>query len=177
MTRHGGEKRHLVTIRLRVLEIINPGQLMHHAGEGRMGRHILDLRAVQPDFTAILETLDVARTCHGAQRCSGIERHVVPTFTVMPGVACLYGPSDLMAWYGINADNLTATLRAATLAVKWRHVRIIEGGIVNGQLFVRSDIPQGYHIQSDKGCVRGAGVVLRCPGRRVLRPHHVDVTT
>ena len=93
MPRRGGEKRHLVTIRLRVLEVINTGKLMHHAGEGRMGRDILDLLAVQPYFTAIFETLDVARTCHGAQRCSGIERHALCTFTVVPGVAWLYRPS------------------------------------------------------------------------------------
>jgi hypothetical protein len=62
----GGDKRHLIAICVRVLEVIDTGKLVNHAGEGRMRRDILDLLAVQPHFAAIFETLDVARTSHCA---------------------------------------------------------------------------------------------------------------
>src|SRR5262249_19929376 len=89
----GRDERHLLAIRLRVLEVIDAGQFVHHAREGQMRRDILDLLAVQPHFAAIFETLDVALTSHCAQRCRGIERHALCTFTFVPGMAWLYGSS------------------------------------------------------------------------------------
>src|SRR5215831_1777800 len=93
MASRGGDECHLIAIWLCVLEVIDTGKFMDHAREGRMRRDILDLLAIQPHFAAIFETLDVTRTSHCAQRCSGIERHALCTFTVVPGVAWLYGSS------------------------------------------------------------------------------------
>src|SRR5712691_2138561 len=87
MARRGRDERHLVAVRLGVLEVVDTGELVDHAREGWMGRDILDLLPVQPHLTAVLQTFDIARPGHCTQRCSGIKRHALCTFTVVPGVA------------------------------------------------------------------------------------------
>jgi hypothetical protein len=58
---------HLVTVFRAVLQIVDARQLGDHVLEGRMRRDVFDPRAVDPDFAAVSEALDVASAGHRAE--------------------------------------------------------------------------------------------------------------
>jgi hypothetical protein len=65
LARRGREKGHPILVSLGVLEVIDTGQFMHHAGEGWMDGDILDLFTIEPDVAAVSETLEIALPSHG----------------------------------------------------------------------------------------------------------------
>jgi hypothetical protein len=63
----GVDAGHLVTVFRAVLQIVDARQLGDHVLEGRMRRDVFDPRAVDPDFAAVSEALDVASAGHRAE--------------------------------------------------------------------------------------------------------------
>ena len=61
-----GDEGHIILILLRMLQVVDAGQLVHHAGQRRMAGHVVNLRSVQPDFPTVTQAGDVAGAGHGA---------------------------------------------------------------------------------------------------------------
>ena len=57
---------HLIPVMVRVLQVIDAGQFVDHAGHGRVAGYIRNLGSIEPDLPIILEALQVARAGHGA---------------------------------------------------------------------------------------------------------------
>ena len=68
-------ERHFIPETIRILKVVNAGQLVDHSGESRMQGDIRHLLPVQPYLAAILQAFDVAGAGHGAKGGLDFEDH------------------------------------------------------------------------------------------------------
>src|SRR5215831_5104604 len=77
------DERHLVPVCLGVLQVVDAGQLMHHACEGLMCGDVVDLLPIQPDLSAVFQAVDIPCASHGPLSCGAGLRHSGPPSVLM----------------------------------------------------------------------------------------------